>query len=138
VIKELIFKYDPHENYLRYLGSVPHSQMAEICENADIGIFASTCENLPNTLLEYMASRLPIASSNFGPMPEILQDGGVYFNPLRINEIMSAIDVYINFPEQREEKSWRGFNLSKKYSWKLCAKETFDYLHAIVSDLKGL
>ena len=137
-VKDIIFKYDPQNNYLRYFGSVPHSDMAKICKNADIGIFASTCENLPNTLLEYMASGLAIASSNFGPMPEVLQDGGVYFNPLCINEIAGAIDVYINFPEQMEEKSLRGFNLSKKYSWKLCAKKTFDYLHAIVSDLKGL
>ena len=35
---------------------------------------------MPNTLVEAMASGLPIACSDRGPMPEVLGDGGVLFD----------------------------------------------------------
>ena len=37
-------------------------------------IFASTCENMPNILIEGMSSGLPILCSNYLPMPEFLKD----------------------------------------------------------------
>ena len=49
--------------------------------DANLFVFASSCENMPNTLVEAMAIGLPIACSDRGPMPEVLRDGGVYFDP---------------------------------------------------------
>ena len=42
-----------------------------------------------------MASGLPIACSNVGSMPEILQDGGVYFNPIDVESIEKALEKLI-------------------------------------------
>ena len=50
--------------------------MPEYLSKSNIFIFASSCENMPITLIEGMASGLPIACSDRGPMPEVLQDGG--------------------------------------------------------------
>ena len=56
-----------------------------------MGLFASSCENLPNILLETMGARLPIACSNRQPMPEILGEGGEYFDPEKSDTIYDAI-----------------------------------------------
>ena len=47
--------------------------------DANLFVFASSCENMPNTLVEAMAVGLPIACSDRGPMPEVLRDGGRLF-----------------------------------------------------------
>ena len=57
----------------------------------DIGVFASSCENLPITLLEMMGSGMQIACSNFSPMPEILGSEGIYFNPVKPASITEAM-----------------------------------------------
>jgi glycosyltransferase involved in cell wall biosynthesis len=71
---------------------------------------------------------MPIACSNLGPMPEILEDGGTYFNPEDVDSIAKAIKSLILNKEKRDYFSLRSKELSQQYSWKRCAQETMDYL----------
>jgi glycosyltransferase involved in cell wall biosynthesis len=93
-------------------------------------VFASSCENMPNTLVEGMASGLPIACSNRGPMPEILQDGGVYFNPESANSIAAAIEELLVNDDRRTSIARRARELAAQYSWQRCAEETWEFLRA--------
>ena len=61
-------------------GEIPYKELHQQYQQADIGVFASSCENMPNILLETMASGLPIACSKKGPIPEVLGKDGVYFD----------------------------------------------------------
>ena len=91
---------------------------------------------MPNTLIEGMSSGLPIACSNRGPMPEILKDGGVYFDPENVEEIEKAILKIIVDPFERMSISKKALELSNFYNWKRCSRETFEYLIEIVQQNK--
>ena len=60
---------------------ISQEQLVGEISSSDIFLFASSCENLPITVLEGMISGKPIASSNRGPMPEVLHDGAFFFDP---------------------------------------------------------
>src|SRR5690606_16191270 len=47
---------DPHKEFIHYRGAISYSELPEWYHAADAFIFASTCENLPNILIEAMAS----------------------------------------------------------------------------------
>ncbi len=83
---------------------------------------------MPNILLEGMASGLPIACSDRGPMPEVLGDAGVYFDPEDVGSIRRAIQQLIVSPELRSEKAQAAFERICGYSWRRCADETFGFL----------
>jgi glycosyltransferase involved in cell wall biosynthesis len=119
---------DPGSEFIRYLGEIPYAELHEQYKLAELGVFASTCENMPNILLELMASGLPIACSNFGPMPNMLEDGGVYFNPECPLEIRDALKALLDDPELRFSLAKKSSEGAKKYSWGLCADETFQFL----------
>jgi len=126
-----------HDNeYLVQHEFITHSKLPQLIQGKDIFIFASSCENMPNTLIEGMSSGLPIACSNRGPMPEVLQDGGVYFDPENVEEIENAILKIITDPVDRMRISKRALELSNFYSWKRCSRETFEYLIEIVPQNK--
>ena len=73
---------DPRRTFVRPIGAGEHGQQPPgVLSKANLFIFASSCENMPNTLLEGMASGLPIACSDRGPMPETLQDRGILSMP---------------------------------------------------------
>jgi glycosyltransferase involved in cell wall biosynthesis len=99
---------------------------------ADAFIYASSCENLPSTLLEAMSAGLPIACSNKGPMPNILGDGGVYFDPENPEEIAAALRRLIASPGAREKHSSVASERARRYNWEHCADETFSFLRKIV------
>ena len=122
---------DPERKFVKILGFVNYSDLPDLYKETDIIIFASSCENMPNTLVEGMATGIPIACSNRGPMPEVLRNGGVYFDPELPEEICKALEEIINNTEIQKKISENSLNLSKKYSWHRCAKETFNYLEKI-------
>jgi len=121
-------KYDPTGEFIEILEAVPHHEIPRILDTADIFIFASSCENMPNTLVEAMAAALPIACAARGPMPEVLEDGGVYFDPESSSSIADAIRSLVEDDALRGRVSKRAGELSLKYSWERCASETWDYL----------
>jgi glycosyltransferase involved in cell wall biosynthesis len=83
---------------------------------------------MPVTLVEAMAIGLPIACSNSGPMPEVLADGGVFFNANDASSIAAAIEQIILSPELRLTITKQAKILSQQYSWKRCADETFAFI----------
>ena len=82
---------DPKGEFVETTPTVPHEQVSAQLAKADIFVFASSCENMPNTLVEAMAAGLPIACSSRDPMPEVLNDGGVYFDPEDAVSIAAAL-----------------------------------------------
>jgi glycosyltransferase involved in cell wall biosynthesis len=86
---------------------------------------------MPNILLEEMASGLPIACSNRGPMPEVLGDAGVYFDPEDPNDIARALRELIESPVLRTKLARASFGRVQRYSWRRCADETFSFLASV-------
>ena len=128
MLQQQIAESDPKQQFVRYHNSVSQNRLPEMIINTDLFIFASSCENLPITLLEAMAVGVPIACSNRGPMPEVLQDGGVYFDPEQDQEIAVAIEQLINNLSLRQSVAKRAKALSEQYSWEQCADRTWAFL----------
>lgn len=127
-LHETLQRIDLDARFIRYLGEIPYGKLHELYAAADIDVFASSCENMPNILLEGMASGLPIACSNRGPMPEVLGDAGVYFDPERPDDIVAAILRLIESPELRGTKAQAAYERARQFSWPRCAAETFAFI----------
>ena len=137
-LKETLSRIDSKGAFVRYSGNTSKSQLKELYNKADLNVFASSCENMPNILLEAMASGLPIACSSHGPMPEVLKDAGLYFDPENPVDIAATIQKMIESPELRSKLAGDSFRYSKTFSWQRCADETFSFLAAIARTQSGL
>lgn len=131
-MKAAIAQHDPNGSFVHVTEAVPHDAIPRHLANADIFVFASSCENMPNTLIEGMASSLPIACSNRGPMPEVLGTAGVYFDPEHPESIATAIESLLKNPEQRREQSRQAMQAAANFSWERCSRETFSFLVKLV------
>lgn len=119
---------DPLGEFVTQKEFVPQSDLPDYLVDADIFVFASSCENMPNTLVEAMAVGLPIACSRRGPMPEVLEDGGEYFDPEVPESIAAALRKLIEDEELRQRLAARAKTLAARYSWERCARETWSFL----------
>jgi glycosyltransferase involved in cell wall biosynthesis len=123
-----IARWDPLGEFVTYTGPQPHASLYAKYAGSDVCVFASSCENMPNILLEGMASGLPIACSNRGPMPEVLGNAGVYFDPESAADIARALCELIDSPELRAQLARRAFDRVRVFSWRRCAHDTFEFL----------
>ena len=128
LLDQSIETYDRDNSFVQALEFVPHHEVPTYLSNANIFVFASSCENMPITLIEGMSSGLPIACSNRGPMPEVLEDGGVYFDPEDHQSIVVAIEKIIHDRALRERISKRAKELSNQYSWERCSDQTWTFI----------
>jgi len=123
---------DPKEEFVFLKGPIPYSELSQHYHQADLFVFASSCENMPIILLEAMAAGLPIACSNRGPMREILGDAGVYFDPEKPVEIAAATRRLIEDPTMRAEKAELAYDRAKSFTWERCSSETFGFFAKVL------
>jgi glycosyltransferase involved in cell wall biosynthesis len=135
--RKTLRQLDPLEEFLIWSGEMPFSDLHSEYQKADAFVFASSCENLPNILIEAMTAGLPIACSKRGPMPEVLGSAGVYFDPLQPQDIAIAMRTLMQDPDLRTGLAAQAKVLSQEYSWQQCAKDTFEFIAAVAAQYKS-
>ena len=130
-VEETIRSLNLHKEVV-LTGKVPYEQLPAYYAHAKAIIFASTCENCPNILLESMASGKPLFVSNKPPMPEFAEDAAVYFNPENPDELVQCLYEYLDKPIELSNLGKLSAKKSQKYSWEKTARKTFEALYSIL------
>ena len=127
-VNNLVNKVNSKNNIIDWHKNITIKQVKSFYHSSDSFIFASSCENMPNILVEAMSSGLPIICSSLGPMKEFLKDSGLYFNPLSVQDLKNKILKMIDDTNLRQKLSTKSYKLSFNYSWEECAKNTISYI----------
>lgn len=128
-------EHNAHDKIILH-GAVSHNKIIDHINKNDLFIYGSSCENMPNTLIEAMSSRIPILCSNRGPMQEVLGKWDYYFDPESVDSIYTSL---VKMIENKNEWSFIAniaFERSMKYSWRRCSEETFSHIDALMKNLE--
>jgi len=109
----------PKENY-RFLGHINYDQLVEYYSISDIFILPSFHENMPTSLLEAMACKLPSIATNVGGIPEIIQNGinGFIINPNDTKELIDKIEyIFDNQDEINKIGTKARKQIEEKFTW---------------------
>lgn len=132
--RQLLDRLDPRREFLIWTGAEPFASLHGTYQASDAFVFASSCENLPNIMIEAMAAGLPIASSNRGPMPEVLGDSGVYFDPEQPDSIAETLHGLMRDTALRSRLAEAAWRKAARFSWERCAQETLDFIAAVAKE----
>ena len=113
---------------IEYLGEIPNARLPELYADSDLLLFASSCENLPNILIEAMASGIPICSSDRSPMPEVCQDTCLYFDPSSPDSIAQALLAALGDWDATQLRAQRALELAAARSWSDTTRKTFAFI----------
>jgi glycosyltransferase involved in cell wall biosynthesis len=135
-LESTIKKIDPSNKFIYNHGHIPYEKIDQLYNNMDGIIFASTCENMPNILMESMLTGIPIACSEKEPMPEFLKENGFYFNAKIVNSIEESLIEFLNSPEKRTINASNALSDALKYSWKETNKDIIEFLISNYENVK--
>ena len=127
-LSKAIDEVDSEGKFIINHGHVDYEEIEHCYKYANGIIFASTCENMPNTLIESMASGIPIACSDKQPMPEFLKQNGYYFDSYDVDSIQASIENLILNTNDNDKLVSGSLTEVKKYDWKQTSEKTFDFL----------
>lgn len=121
------------QDQVRILGPIPYGDLPALYRHAYLVLFASSCENCPNILLEAMAAGRPVLSSNVMPMPEFGGDAVAYFSPFDSEDIKAAIVKVLEDEQYAGELATAAVKRSQQYDWSITAAATWQ----CISELAG-
>ena len=109
-------------------GESLHSDLPRLYAGSAFAVFASSCENCPNILLEAMATGTAIVCSDRPPMPEFAGDAVAYCDPEQPASIAEAMERLLTQPAETERLGQLAEARATHYQWRESARATFSLL----------
>jgi len=114
-----------YSNRVEFLGYINREEVYKVMTNSIAGLLIlhpipNYIDSLPVKLFEYMSAGIPVISSDFPILREIITnaDCGILIDPLDVNSISNAISFLINNPKEASRLGKNGFDYSRAhFSW---------------------
>jgi len=110
------------------LNYVSNKHLPAIYAMATVFCFPSFAEGFGLPILEAMAARIPVLTSNTSSMPEIAGNSAHLVSPENISEIVEGINLLLSDKKYSNELSIKGYNRSLDFSWDKSAKRILNII----------
>ena len=104
---------------VRFLGRVDNDDMPKLYAAADIALNTSLVDNMPISLLEALASGVPVVSTDVGGVPELVEDAreALLVPPREPESTAHALVSLWRSPEKRSALRNAGLKKARTFGW---------------------
>ncbi len=104
---------------VHFAGRLEREQMAELYRSATLSINPSLADNMPNSVLESLASGVPVVSTHVGGVPFLVQHGvtALLVPPKDAAAMASAILRLLDDDDLRQSLCKAGLSHVQRYTW---------------------
>ena len=113
-------------------GPVAYADLPAAYHHATVNLFASSCENCPNILLEALGAGRAVLTSNVMPMPEFGIDAVGYFSPTNPDSICNALRGVLRDEPYRNRLSAAAVVRSADFDWAKTSQMTWQHILQLV------
>jgi glycosyltransferase involved in cell wall biosynthesis len=104
---------------------IERGKMPDLYADHDIFVFPSLMEGMPLTLLEAMASGMPVVTTNTCGMADVVEDGynGLLVPPADADSVAACVERLYCSPELRRSLGQAAQTTMYRYTWKQVTKK---------------
>lgn len=127
-------------NKVHVLGKVPAEEVLNVYRVLDVNILASTMDGFGLVLLEAMAMECPVIATNFGGIPDVVEDGvnGLLFENNDIDTLKTQILRLFNEKGLKEKFIENGKKTAfEKYTMEKTISKYEEYFRSLVDKNKS-
>jgi glycosyltransferase involved in cell wall biosynthesis len=126
--------FDPYRSLIKYLGNLPHPELARAYRRADVFVFPTLLEGMPLVVLEAMASGLPVITTRNGP-GDLVRDGiDGFLVPIRDPQAIAEKLEYLRLnPEIRAEMGRSARQRALQFTWQAYSEKAANTVLAFAS-----
>jgi glycosyltransferase involved in cell wall biosynthesis len=113
------------ERSVRFLGQVENETMPSLYQSADIALNPSLVDNMPISILEALASGVPVVSTSSGGIPAMVKAGeeAVLVSPRDPEAMAKAVAALWDAPERRSALREAGLRKASTFGWSSVREE---------------
>ncbi|NJN65394.1 MAG: glycosyltransferase family 4 protein, partial [Chloroflexaceae bacterium] len=110
---------------VHFLGRVDEEDLPLLYNTADLVVMPSRFEGFGLPALEAMTCGRPVAVANASSLPEVVGNGGVLFDPLRVDELALVLIRLLEHPEERQRLAEAALDQARCFSPERQAEQTW-------------
>jgi glycosyltransferase involved in cell wall biosynthesis len=116
----------PYKNEIIFTGYIGPENLNALFSEAKVFVFPSLYEGFGTPVIEAMAKKIPVITSNIESLSEITAGSVILINPHKKQEISKALEIILNNEELRVKLIEKGFKRAKEFCWEKCAEKTLE------------
>jgi glycosyltransferase involved in cell wall biosynthesis len=120
------------EEAVRCPGRVSFEDLRALYAGAALFAFPSRYEGFGMPVLEAMACRVPVITSNTTSLPEVAGEAAMLVNPLDDKELGEAMVRVLSDQKLAEDLRTKGMERAKQFTWERTARRTFAVYREVV------
>ncbi|MCU4800368.1 glycosyltransferase family 4 protein [Halobacteria archaeon HArc-gm2] len=109
-----------------FLGHIPYDEMPKVYRSGDVLILPSRAEGVPRTVLEAMASNVPVISSRLEQTAGIVECSGETVEIGNVEGYAASLERLLAADSTREQSSRQ--TVTSEYNWERTVRRTTDHL----------
>lgn len=114
---------------VRFLGYVRDDVLPALYTAAHLFVYPSLFEGFGLPVLEAMACRTPVITSNTTSLKELARDHALTVDPHKPEEIAEAVSRLLRSEELRDRLAGKGYRYAREgFKWSEAADKTYEYL----------
>lgn len=121
----------PKDERVIFTGRLSDEEIAALYSRATALFFPSLYEGFGIPPLEAMFLGCPVLSSNIPPAREVCGDAALFFDPLRPEDMVRAIDEILQNPQRRLPMIEQGYRRAAGFSWDMSAERIVDIVEQL-------
>jgi len=116
-------------------GRLGPDDMARLYQSADIMLNPSTVDNMPNSILEALASGVPVVSTHVGGIPDMVRDRetALLIEPENPEAMAQAVLELIENQDQAARLRKNGLQHVKQFSWPEVKRQWLGIYHRLTT-----
>src|SRR5581483_10101196 len=111
------------ENRVIFTGFLPDAELVVLLNLATVFVLPSLMEGFGLPAVEAAACGCPVIVTNASPLPALLGDGAIHFNPYRLRELTEALDRVLTDEPLRQSLGARAHTAAAALTWDAAARQ---------------
>ncbi len=118
-----------------FTGEIGDGDIAALLNTADALVFPSLWEGFGLPALEAMSCGTPVLSSDRGSLPEVVGDGGLYFDPLSAEDLAAQAIRLLTTPGLRADLAEKAQAQARQFNWDKGAQMAEESFRRAIADV---
>ncbi|MGD1096368.1 MAG: glycosyltransferase family 1 protein [Bryobacteraceae bacterium] len=114
-----------------YVGYVPEADLPGLVAGATVFVYPSFYEGFGFPVVQAMAARVAVLTSNTSCLPEITGGGALLADPQSPGELAQGLTRLLESESQRLALALCGRQRARQFRWETCAQQSLDFFRRI-------
>ena len=114
-----------------FTGYLPDEELVVLLNRATVSVLPSLIEGFGLPSVEAAACGCPVIATNESPLPSLLGNSSLYFNPNKQEELEDALTCVLASPALRSEMSAGGREAASRLTWEAAGRQMANVIRKV-------